>query len=77
MASKPVARTTRKKKDPGILNITNPNLLTEPVLAEHFVALAATCKFLGKTFEEGEKICYRGDEWQCGDGSWHKTGETC
>jgi hypothetical protein len=57
-----------------IRGITTPNQLTEPITAEHLAALAATCKFLGKTFETGETINYGGSEWQCTAGAWQKVG---
>lgn len=40
-------------------------------------ALASTCMFLGKTFYEGDTICYRKEEWVCASGAWEKTGNGC
>jgi hypothetical protein len=59
------------------MDIENLNQLTDPILPEHFVALAASCKFAGKTFEPGDTICYVGEEWECTAGAWQKTGKTC
>ncbi len=60
-----------------IRGISSPNQLTEPITEDHLASLSATCKFLGKTYEPGETICYDGSEWQCVAGAWEKTGTSC
>jgi hypothetical protein len=67
----------KKKKSKKKKSATGPNRFPRAVTAAHREALRSTCKFLGKTFEEGETICYQGGEWVCAAGSWAKTGRHC
>lgn len=54
-----------------------PNDLPDPLNQEHVQALQITCQFLGKTFYQGDTICYENSEWVCGSGGWSKTGQSC
>ena len=54
-----------------------PNKYAEPRTANQAAAATKTCKYLGKIFYEGDKICYRGGEWRCAEGSWVDTGRSC
>lgn len=65
-------KKAKKKK-----SALGPNKFPEAVSAGQLAALAATCKFVGKTFEQGETICYLGGEWVCSAGAWVKTGKSC
>jgi len=46
-----------------------------PQTPEHKSALKLTCRYLGKTFYEGDKIQYRGSDWKCHQGQWVKAEE--
>ena len=67
----------KKKAKAKNIQVTGPNRFPEAVTASHRRALLSTCRFLGKTFEEGETICYQRGEWICTAGSWQKTGRIC
>ena len=55
-----------------------PNKYPEPRTEAQRGALEVTCRYLGKVFYEGDTICYRGDEWECGStGEWEETGKRC
>jgi hypothetical protein len=74
-------RNPAKKRDARSGNATastlTPNDLPDPLTAAHVEALQVSCQFLGKTFYQGDKICYQSSEWVCGAGGWAKTGQSC
>jgi hypothetical protein len=39
--------------------------------------LNSTCRYLGRTFNEGDTICDQGREYRCAGGSWVETGNSC
>ena len=58
-------------------NVADPNKLQDAPGPEHLAALAPTCKFLGKEFDQGDTICYNNAEWICTNVGWQKTGNSC
>jgi len=54
-----------------------PNHLANIQTPEDEAALQVTCQYLGKVFNEGEVICYQGQEWRCSASGWVKTGNAC
>jgi hypothetical protein len=54
-----------------------PNHLPGPQTQEDSAALAVTCQYLGKTFYEGNKICYQSQQFVCTPTGWVKTGNDC
>jgi hypothetical protein len=65
----------RSKKESA--SARTPNDLPNPVTTEHVQALQVTCQFLGKTFYQGDEICYQSSKWTCGVEGWSKTGQSC
>lgn len=63
-----MAKVDRKK---------GPNKKPEAETEAQREALNATCQFLGKTFYDGDLICYRREQWVCTSGAWEKTGQAC
>lgn len=55
----------------------DPNAYPAALTAEHELAAAQTCQFLGKVFYEGDTICYQGGVWVCEAGAWSRTPEAC
>jgi hypothetical protein len=76
-----MAKKKKKKKSKRNMKLESravgPNLFPDAVAASDKAALLSTCRFLGKTFDEGEKICFECDVWVCSAGTWQKTGESC
>ena len=54
-----------------------PNAYPKPFSDEHFAELATTCKFLGRTYQNGDEVCYHDQWWRCQGGTWQPTGEEC
>ena len=54
-----------------------PNKYPDARSEEEREALRSTCRFLGKIFYEGDRICYREREWECAGGEWVETGSDC
>jgi len=80
MASKKTtSRPTRKAVSVSQMPAAGltPNDLPDAMTPEHVQALEVTCQFLGKTFYEGDTICYQSAEWVCGAAGWSKTGNAC
>jgi hypothetical protein len=82
MASRKSKKSVESQKDPSRRAVRStdeltPNHLAEPQTAEDLAALQVTCQFLGKTFYEGNTICYRNSEWQCTADGWVRTGNSC
>jgi hypothetical protein len=48
----------------------DPDQLRAPQTAAHRAGLKVTCRYVGKTFYEGDKINYRGADWECHQGQW-------
>ena len=41
-------------------------------------ATQATCRFYGRDYNEGDKICWGSEEFVCqANGAWSKTGNAC
>ncbi len=79
---KSVARRKAGKKRATRIGATTasaltPNDLPDPQTAAHIEALQVTCQFLGKTFYQGDTICYQNNEWICEAGGWSKTDQSC
>lgn len=55
----------------------NPNNLSQPRTAEEAMAAGTTCLFLGKTFYEGDTVCWQSVEWVCTNAGWQKSGNAC
>jgi hypothetical protein len=80
--TKTTAKRSKKKQvgaisKKGSASGATPNDLPDAVTASHVRALQVTCQYLGKTFYQGDSICYQSSEWICGVGGWSKTGQTC
>ena len=54
-----------------------PNKYPEPRTQAQAQALVMSCRYLGRIFYEGDTICYRGGQWQCHQGGWSDTGQSC
>jgi hypothetical protein len=62
---------------PNELDLSDPNNVPDPLTPAHVAALNVTCQFLGKTFYDGDNVCWQGNEWVCTPGGWVKTGQAC
>ena len=63
----------------GADNLLGPNPNDHAKAPKAFVAGAEgdTCQFLGRTFHDGDTICYQRGVWVCRSGAWVATGEAC
>lgn len=71
-----MARSPRPRTQP-VPRTDGPNQFPNALSAKDRAALGVTCRFLGKTFNEGDLICYQGGEWVCGAEGWAATGKSC
>ena len=49
--------------------------LRDPQTPAHKAALKLTCRYVGRTYYEGDKISFRGAQWECHQGEWVKEEE--
>jgi hypothetical protein len=71
--------TRKRRKDDGKPRAAKPtpNELAEPQTAEQTAALLVTCRYYGKIFYEGDKVCHEGQLWVCGADGWSDMDEAC
>jgi hypothetical protein len=60
----------KKKNTSGKTKPVGPNRFPEAVTAKQKEAAAATCRYLGRDYGEGDTITYQGRLWRCSGGAW-------
>ena len=59
------------------INEVDPNKLADVVHTDVAESTDVSCQFLGKTFYQNDKICWKDTEWVCTPQGWSQTGKTC
>ena len=68
---------TSDHTDSHLLTDDSPSAYPDPVSALQAAELDVTCRFLGRTYYEGEQICYQSRVWVCAANGWNATGAEC
>jgi hypothetical protein len=74
---KPAAPAAPLAKGLQHLKGLTPNELADPQTPADVAALAVTCRFLGKTYYEGDLVCWQNVQWKCTAQGWDKTLQPC
>lgn len=54
-----------------------PNRFPNAQTAKDASMAGVSCRYLGRTYYEGDKICWDGAKWICGRDGWGETDEPC